>query len=168
MPVVQVLAVAVAYTTVVGTAVSMHPRRHRANRFSPLQATALATSDTETTGRIHVLEMGQPVRIYDLAEQMIRLAGLQPFTDIDIEIIGLRPGEKLYEELLHDNEALLTTSNPGLLLAEARTGEIKSLRNTIDLLAESARNRRREDTLNLIQTLVPEYQPKKNAAAADT
>ena len=132
-----------------------------------LQASALATSDTETTGRIHVLEMGQPVRIYDLAEQMIRLAGLQPLIDIEIEIIGLRPGEKLYEELLHDKEALLTTSNPGLLLAEARTGDIETLRNAIDSLAEYARNRRREDTLNLIQTLVPEYQLAKTATAAD-
>ena len=132
-----------------------------------LQASALATSDKETTGRIHVLEMGQPVRIYDLAEQMIRLAGLQPLIDIDIEIIGLRPGEKLYEELLHDKEALLTTSNPGLLLAEARTGDIETLRNAIDSLAEYARNRRREDTLNLIQTLVPEYQLAKTATAAD-
>tara|TARA_A100001037_G_C15137841_1_gene632056 strand:- start:413 stop:2320 length:1908 start_codon:yes stop_codon:yes gene_type:complete len=124
-----------------------------------LQATALATSDTETTGRIHVLEMGQPVRIYDLAEQMIRLAGLQPLTDIDIEIIGLRPGEKLYEELLHDKEALLTTSNPSLLLAEARTGDLEPLRNAINQLAEFAHNRRSEDTLKLIQKLVPEYEP---------
>ena len=59
-----------------------------------LQATAHATSDKETTGRIHVLEMGQPLRIYELAEQMIRLAGLRPTADIEIEITGLRPGEK--------------------------------------------------------------------------
>ena len=131
-----------------------------------LQATALATSDKETTGRIHVLEMGQPLRIYKLAEQMIRLAGLRPTADIEIEITGLRPGEKLHEELLHDNEALLATSNPGLLLAEPRTGDIETLRKAIDQLTESARNRRREETLKAIQVLVPEYQHKETAKVA--
>ena len=67
---------------------------------------------------------------------MIRLAGLRPTADIEIEITGLRPGEKLHEELLHDNEALLATSNPGLLLAEPRTGDIETLRKAIDQLTE--------------------------------
>ena len=110
--------------------------------------------------------MGHPVRIFELAEQMIRLAGLRPTADIEIEIIGLRPGEKLHEELLHDNEALLATSNPGLLLAEPRTGDIETLRKAIDQLTESARNRRREETLKAIQVLVPEYQPEETAKVA--
>ena len=128
-----------------------------------LQATALATSDKETTGRIHVLEMGQPLRIYELAEQMIRL---WTSPNDEIEITGLRPGEKLHEELLHNNEALLATSNPGLLLAEPRTGDIETLRKAIDQLTESARNRRREKTLKALQVLVPEYQPEETAKVA--
>ncbi|MEC7304036.1 MAG: hypothetical protein VXV97_15980, partial [Pseudomonadota bacterium] len=63
-------------------------------------------------------------------------------------------------------EALLATSNPGLLLAEPRTGDIETLRKAIDQLTESARNRRREETLKAIQVLVPEYQPEETAKVA--
>ena len=71
-----------------------------------LESGAMAKS-----GELFVLDMGKPIRIYDLAEQMIRLSGLEPHTDIEIKEIGLRPGEKLYEELLIKSEDLDKTEN---------------------------------------------------------
>ena len=99
-------------------------------------------SDKETTGRIHVLEMGQPLQIYDL-EQMVDEMDFAQRLTLRLKSRG-SVLEKKHEELLHDNEALLATSNPGLLLAEPRTGDIETLRKAIDQLTESARNRRRE------------------------
>jgi len=101
--------------------------------------------------------MGAPVKIMELAEQMIRLAGLQPNKDIEIQVTGLRPGEKLHEELLHEGEALLPSSHPGLLLAAPRTSNLEELSSAIDRLEVAARSRRRVDTLEALTLLVPEY-----------
>jgi FlaA1/EpsC-like NDP-sugar epimerase len=122
-----------------------------------LQASALGTAGERDAGRIHVLEMGAPVKIMELAEQMIRLAGLQPNKDIEIQVTGLRPGEKLHEELLHEGEALLPSSHPGLLLAAPRTSNLEELSSAIDRLEVAARSRRRVDTLEALTLLVPEY-----------
>ena len=68
-------------------------------------------------GEIFIFDMGQPVKILDLANKMIRLAGFTPDKEIKIEIIGLRPGEKLYEELLNDTSKTLPTHNEKILIA---------------------------------------------------
>ena len=124
-----------------------------------LQASVQGGSDPDASGKIFVLDMGDPVRIYDLAEQMIRLSGQIPGEQIKIEITGLRPGEKLHEELLHDSESLVASKNPGLFLAAPSLHDLKTLRRDIEKLATSARERDRAKTLKQLGTLVAEYQP---------
>jgi FlaA1/EpsC-like NDP-sugar epimerase len=122
-----------------------------------LQASALAMKAGEERGRIFVLDMGEPLKIVDLARQMIRLAGKKPDVDIKISFIGLRPGEKLYEELFHANEPLVPTEAAGIRLAASRIIDYAMLSRSLDELAEHARERREERVLALLQTLVPEY-----------
>lgn len=122
-----------------------------------LQAAALGTEAArDMAGRIFVLDMGKPIRIVELAEQMIRLAGKKPYEEIGIVFTGLRPGEKLYEELFHDAEPPVQTGQPGLLLAAPRTADAALLARALDELAEAARSRDREALVSLLQRLVPE------------
>ena len=124
-----------------------------------LQASVVGTEDAEAAGRIFVLDMGEPVKVLDLARQMIHLAGLEPDTDIEIAFTGLRPGEKLYEELLHDQEAQLPTRAPGMTLAAPRAGDLETLTRALDALERLARDRSRADALKRLADLVPEYSP---------
>ena len=131
-----------------------------------LQASALGLQGTEAeeeAGKIYVLDMGDPVKIADLAHQMIRLAGLQPGRDVEIVYTGIRPGEKLHEELFHDGEPMLATSHPQLKLAGARTGNLELLNRSLDELAELARAGQVEETLALLRRLVPEYRGASDA-----
>ncbi len=75
--------------------------------------------------------MGKPVKIVDLARQMIRLAGLRPDLDVPIQFTGLRPGEKLFEELFHGEEPPVPTGHPGLLMATPRTADAAAVRRAI-------------------------------------
>jgi FlaA1/EpsC-like NDP-sugar epimerase len=124
-----------------------------------LQAAALAPhgNGADLRGKICVLDMGEPVRIVDLAEQMIRLAGLRPGRDIEIQFVGLRPGEKLHEELFHPDEPLVPTASPAIRLAAPRTADYGLLARSIDELEEAARGRREERMLQLLERMVPEY-----------
>jgi O-antigen biosynthesis protein WbqV len=124
-----------------------------------LQASALSpeTEAAGARGKIFVLDMGEPVKIVDLAQQMIRLAGLRPGRDVGIEFIGLRPGEKLHEELFHPAEPLIPTGNPAIRLAAPRTADYPMLARSIDDLEENARARREERVLQILERLVPEY-----------
>ena len=122
-----------------------------------LQATAATPRDVES-GKIFVLDMGQPVRILDLARQMIRLAGFTPDVDIPITFTGLRPGEKLYEEMLHDGEAPQPTNLEGINLASPRVIDYELLSDQVDKLSRAAKSRDTAQTLALIRYLVPELQ----------
>ncbi len=101
-------------------------------------ASTTGEQEAASRGKIFVLDMGEPVRIVDLARQMIRLAGLRPDRDIKLDYIGLRPGEKLHEALFHDAEAPVPTRNPALRLAAPRTADYAVLARSIDELEEHA------------------------------
>ncbi|WP_420723397.1 polysaccharide biosynthesis protein [Hwanghaeella sp. LZ110] len=124
-----------------------------------LQAAVVGTEDADAAGRIFVLDMGQPIKVLDLARQMIQLAGLQPDKDIQIKFTGLRPGEKLFEELLHGGEAELPTRAPGMTLAAPRTANLKDLQSALDALEKAARAGQRDTVLRIMTDLVPEYTP---------
>lgn len=108
-------------------------------------------------GEIFVLDMGQPVLIRSLAEQLIRLSGLKPEKDIAIVYTGLRPGEKLHEEIFHDRENLMKTAHPKLLLAESRRVEWAWLTTEFESLAEAAQSRDVTLLLQHLQNIVPEF-----------
>ena len=131
-----------------------------------LLASALGLRDTNVSGKIFVLDMGEPVKILDLARQVIRLAGHKPDEDIGIEITGLRPGEKLAETLLHAAEELVSTDADGLMLAAPRVADLATLSSAFDELENAARDRKRAQTLALIHTLVPEYAASAESSAA--
>jgi FlaA1/EpsC-like NDP-sugar epimerase len=114
-------------------------------------------ADATARGKIFVLDMGEPVKIVDLARQMIRLAGLRPDRDIEIRFIGLRPGEKLHEALFHAAEAPVPTKNPALRLAAPRTADYAVLARSIDELEEQVRAGHEPRALALLERLVPEY-----------
>jgi FlaA1/EpsC-like NDP-sugar epimerase len=117
-------------------------------------------------GRIFVLDMGEPVKIVELARQMIRLAGLRPERDVAISYVGLRPGEKLHEALFHADEAPIATRHPALRLAAPRTADYAVLARSFDELEEQARAGNEARVLDLLHRLVPEYRAEVAVAQA--
>ncbi len=131
-----------------------------------LQASVLGTHEHEKErGGIFVLDMGEPIRIQDLAKQMIRLAGLQPGKDIQIKFTGLRPGEKLSEELFHASEELMKTAHKSILLAAPRTANHAILTRAFDELLELCKARKTDAAKALLAKFVPEF---KSAASTAT
>jgi len=108
-------------------------------------------------GEIFVFDMGEPVKIVDLARQMIKLSGFEPDKDIKIEFSGLRPGEKLYEELLTDQEKTLPTYNSKVKIAEvADFDHVATLAKTVSLL-QSCYRLSEEELVRKLSAIVPEY-----------
>jgi FlaA1/EpsC-like NDP-sugar epimerase len=136
-----------------------------------LQASVLGVGDAELPaardGGIFVLDMGKPVKIVDLARQMIRLAGLLPEKDVEIRFTGLRPGEKLYEELFHGNEPPEPTGYPGLLMATPRTADPAIVGRALDEIATACRGGQARLALTLLGRLVPEFAHNADGAQAD-
>jgi FlaA1/EpsC-like NDP-sugar epimerase len=108
-------------------------------------------------GEIFVFDMGKPVKILDLARNMIRLAGYTPEKDIKIEFTGLRPGEKLYEELLNQKETTLPTSNEKIMVARVREFDFDEVSTDVDQLIETSRHSKPFTTVKLMKQLVPEF-----------
>ena len=107
-------------------------------------------------GEIFVLDMGEPIKISYLAEQMIRLAGKEPGKDIMIEYTGLRPGEKLFEELFHESEQLAATEHEKLFKAKFRELDWNELSQTMTLLNNACMEYQNEELFILLKSLVPE------------
>ncbi len=130
-----------------------------------LQTMTLGTEmASEDAGKIYVLDMGDPVKIVDLARQVIRLGGFEPDKDIKIEYTGLRPGEKLYEELFHATEPMVPTIHNSLKLAAPRITDLELLSQSLDHLVKLIDDRNREEVIQQLRRLVPEYNGHQGTA----
>ena len=134
-----------------------HPDMHRYFMIIPeavhlvLQAAAMGAG-----GEVFFLNMGQPVRILDLAEDLIRLSGLEPGRDIEIAFSGIRPGEKLTEELSDDSMTFAPTAHPEIVRVESdEKVDSPSLTNSLDQLARLARQGETEAVLNVLDEVIP-------------
>lgn len=108
-------------------------------------------------GELFVLDMGQPIKIYDLAVNMIKLSGLAPFRDIDIIETGLRPGEKLYEELLVKSETLRKTDNDLIFIEKDEPISMEELESRLELLRTAIRSNDDETVRAAMRKAVPTY-----------
>ncbi len=128
-----------------------------------LQAGGLAQS-----GAIYVLDMGEPVRIKDLAEQLIRFYGYEPGVDIEIKIIGLRPGEKLYEELMMDSERdfMTRTAHNKIFVAPPIPIEEDAFERQLDVLREAASADDDPRVITLLTEIVSTYKPNRDMLAS--
>ena len=113
-------------------------------------------------GEIFCFDMGHPVRIADLAKNMIRLAGFVPGKDIEITYTGLRPGEKLYEELLNQKETTLPTSNQKILVAKVREYDFDTIATQINTLIEEAKKGKVFPVVQQMKEIVPEFKSKNS------
>lgn len=127
-----------------------------------LQASAAGAEEDQYKGRIFVLDMGQPVKIVDLARQMIRLAGMEPGRDVEIAYTGLRPGEKLFEEIFHGAEPPVKTDHDGILVAAPRVVEKTALDAAFAELERAVIAEGDETAaMTVLSQLVPEYVPMR-------
>lgn len=108
-------------------------------------------------GEIFIFDMGEPVRIMDLAEKMIKLAGHIPNEDIHIKITGLRPGEKLYEELLSDKSKTLPTHHDKIMISEDETKEYHFVNESIKAIVNAANENINNRTVTKLKQLIPEF-----------
>ena len=122
----------------------------------------LEASTLGNGGEIFCFDMGSPVKIADLAKNMIRLAGFQPGRDIQINYTGLRPGEKLYEELLNQKELTLPTANEKIMVANVRENDYDKMAKLIDELILSAQKGLTFPSVKMMKQIVPEYQSRNS------
>ncbi|QAA81341.1 polysaccharide biosynthesis protein [Aequorivita sp. H23M31] len=109
-------------------------------------------------GEIFVFDMGKPVKILDMAERMIKLSGLRPYVDIPIEIVGLREGEKLYEELLIDGETTLPTFHPKIMVGRVMDHDYDEICSSLDELEKLANSiGKKKFIIQKLKCLIPEY-----------
>lgn len=123
-----------------------------------LQASALGAGAQMPRGRVYVLDMGEPIKIDDLARKMIRLSGKEPDRDVEIIYTGLRRGEKLYEEVVHEAEEFEHTPVKGVIMVSPRTAEFVLLRSQFQEITNAAQEMNLDRCLRLLNQVVPEYQ----------
>ena len=121
---------------------------------------ATLENKTKNSG-IFVLEMGQPIAIVEIAEQLIKLAGLRPNKDIKINFTGLRPGEKILEELHYKNEKFSKTKNKSILVVKPKIEPHEKLSKSLSNLIDLAKNGKVEECYKIMSTIVPEYKKTK-------
>jgi FlaA1/EpsC-like NDP-sugar epimerase len=110
-------------------------------------------------GEIFILDMGEPVRIDALARDFIRLSGFEPDVDIEIKYIGLRPGEKLYEELITEGEGIVPTEHRKIMVLKGQEKDLVKLNGNIELLKRLAEDQSSYDIRAKLKEIVPEYNP---------
>jgi FlaA1/EpsC-like NDP-sugar epimerase len=112
-----------------------------------------------TGGEIFVLDMGSPVKIVDLARQMIELSGLKPDEDIQIEFIGIRPGEKLFEEVTHKGEDFAPTTHPKICRFLSTPADLAQIRKTLQRLRDNLHQFEPDELKLMVKEAVPDYEP---------
>ncbi len=127
----------------------------------------LIASTMGNGGEIFVLDMGQPVKILDLAENLIKLAGFIPYRDMQITFTGLRPGEKLYEELLQDEEGVRKTENEKIFIGTPINIDEKAFLSGLEQLKGYAMEHRRAEMIEQLCSMVPTYNPDGNIILED-
>jgi FlaA1/EpsC-like NDP-sugar epimerase len=113
-------------------------------------------------GEVFVLDMGEPVRILELAEDLISLSGLTPYEDIEIDIVGLRQGEKLYEELLCDTEDSSPTEHERIFINDLEAVSKSKINSSLNKLKYYAEKRNKNDLIAELVELVDTYQPRRD------
>lgn len=108
-------------------------------------------------GEIFVFDMGEPVKILDLAKRMIKLSGFEPNIDIKIIYTGLRPGEKLYEELLSDNAKTLPTHNEKIMISKDPTMSFSEIEDLVNLITEASVEKEKVEVVKILKLIVPEF-----------
>ena len=108
-------------------------------------------------GEIFILDMGTPIKIVDMARDLVKLSGFEPDVDIKIEYIGLRPGEKLYEELITDGEGILSTGHEKIMVLGGAECNIQMLNGKIDEIILLARNQNTQEIISKLKDILPEY-----------
>jgi FlaA1/EpsC-like NDP-sugar epimerase len=119
----------------------------------------LQAAATGVGGQIYLLDMGEPVKIVDLAKQMITLSGLRPDVDIDIKFSGIRPGEKLFEELRKEGEDIEPTVHPKIHVWKSRKTNWDNVQKTMAEMADLVNCTDRDTIVKALQRTIPEYQP---------
>jgi len=126
-------------------------------------------------GEIFVLDMGEPVKIVDLAKDMIRLSGFVPSRDIKVEFTGMRPGEKLFEELALDGEGVDKTRHPKIFIGKLEPYPAEQVEEILSRLAEALQGSDADSVRRQLEQALPEYKPQefpaeqleRNATAAE-
>jgi FlaA1/EpsC-like NDP-sugar epimerase len=133
--------------------------------FMTIQEACLLVLEASAMGKggeIFMFDMGSAIKIIDIAKNMIRLSGLEVGKDIEIKFIGLRPGEKLYEELLCDKENALPTYHPKIMIAKVADCDFKTISTYINSFKRLIKSQENIELVKLMKELVPEYRSKNS------